>query len=131
MNGELISNAQVYILKINNENVGFIAVTHFPHPKNKMIKKIHRLVIMPDFQGIGLGKTLLDYVADIYFKQGFDVNIVTSAKNLCLKLKLSDNWILFYHGRQAPITSKSNLQHMKTYNSASRITYSFQYRGEK
>ena len=56
MNTEISSSARNYGLYDKNVLIGFCSVIHFPHPKNKMIKHIHRLVIHPDYQGIGLGK---------------------------------------------------------------------------
>ena len=47
---------------------GFFSIWHSPHPKVKNIKKVHRLVILPDYQGIGIGGILLNSIADIYKK---------------------------------------------------------------
>lgn len=67
---------------------------HFPHPKNSKIKRVTRLVILPDYQGIGLGTKFLNFVADFFTKQGFDFRIVTSAKNLIYALNRNKNWSL-------------------------------------
>ena len=55
--------AKVYIATINDSIAGFLSVLHFPHPKAKNIKKIHRLVILPDFQGAGFGLLFLNYIS--------------------------------------------------------------------
>jgi GNAT superfamily N-acetyltransferase len=48
--------ANVFIATVNDEIAGFISVLHFPHRvKLKYIKKVHRLVILPDYQGAGIG----------------------------------------------------------------------------
>lgn len=67
---------------------------HFPHPINKKIKRVTRLVILPDYQGIGLGTKFLNFIADFYSKQGFDFRIVTSAKNLIYALNRNKKWVL-------------------------------------
>lgn len=67
---------------------------HFPHPINKKIKRVTRLVILPDYQGIGLGTKFLNFIADFYSKQGFDFRIVTSAKNLIYALNRNKKWLL-------------------------------------
>ncbi len=74
--------------------VGFIGVIHFPHPRNKKIKRVTRLVILPDYQGIGLGTKFLKSIATFYAKEGFDFRIVTSAKNLIYALNKNPNWKL-------------------------------------
>lgn len=76
----------------NNEIVGFCAVLHQPHSINKKIKRCSRLVILPDYQGIGLGYKFLNIVAEYYRAKGFDFSIVTSAKNLISKLIKSNRW---------------------------------------
>ena len=129
MNTTLNHSAQVYSLKIDNENVGFCAIIHFPHPKNKKIKKVHRLVILPDYQGIGIGVKFLEFVGDVYKNDNFTFNIVTSAKNLIYALKNNKSWCLTFFGRQNN-SSKTSTSHCKAV-SMDRNTYSFSYKGKK
>jgi GNAT superfamily N-acetyltransferase len=97
MNTEINNSSQCYgLYNVDNEQVAFIAIMHFPHPINKKIKRIHRFVVLPDYQGIGIGGIFLDSIADIY--KGFDVRIVTSAKNLIHKLDKSKKWRLINWG---------------------------------
>lgn len=74
-----------------------MGVIHFPHPKNKKIKKVTRLVVLPDYQGIGLGVAFLNEVAEIY--KDYDFRIMTSAKNLIHALNKHKNWRLENFGR--------------------------------
>ena len=75
-----------------------MAVLHQPHGINKKIKRVSRLVILPDYQGIGLGKKFLYEIAKFYHEKGFDFSIKTSAKNLIFALKKDKNWILHSYG---------------------------------
>ena len=68
---------------------------HRPHPINAKIKGVSRLVILPDYQGVGLGSKFLDSVANLYVDQGWDFVIRTSAKNLIMKLYHSKNWAMY------------------------------------
>lgn len=72
-----------------------MAVLHQPHPINKKIKRVSRLVILPDYQGIGLGTKFLEKIAIYYTNQKYDFSIVTSAKNLISSLRKKENWIMF------------------------------------
>jgi GNAT superfamily N-acetyltransferase len=47
--------------------VGFIAVMHI-HMKSRYFR-VHRLVVLPDYQGIGLGKRLLNFIAELFSSQ--------------------------------------------------------------
>lgn len=89
------------------EIIGFMGVLHQPHGVNKKIKRVSRLVILPDYQGIGLGYRFLKSVAMYYTAQGFDFAIVTSAKNLIMKLARSDEWRLINLGVHKCLTKRS------------------------
>ena len=94
LNTDLPSAAQCYGLYDGENIIGFLGVLHQPHARNKKIKRVCRLVILPDYQGIGLGTKLLNVIAERYTKLGFDFSIVTSAKNFIYALKKSDKWLL-------------------------------------
>lgn len=78
--------------------MAFCAVLHQPHPKNKKIKRCCRLVVLPDYQGIGIGTRFLNAVSEMYVAQGYDFSIVTSAKNMIASLHKSDKWVLVMYG---------------------------------
>lgn len=50
------------------------------------------MVILPDYQGVGLGTRFLNAVASFYAQ--YDFLITTSAKNLIHALNKSDKWVL-------------------------------------
>lgn len=72
-----------------------MGILHQPHAINKKIKRVSRLVILPDYQGIGLGTQFLDFVASIYAKDNYDFSIITSAKNMIYALRKSDKWCMY------------------------------------
>jgi GNAT superfamily N-acetyltransferase len=55
MSAELHNAAQCFVAYIDDNLVGFIAYIHLMHPKVKDIKMVHRLVVLPDYQGLGIG----------------------------------------------------------------------------
>ena len=91
--------ANVFITTVNDEIAGFLSVLHFPHPKVKNMKKVHRLVILPDYQGAGFGIKFLNEVGNIYKKQKFRYTIVTSAPSLINALKKTNEWNCNHFGR--------------------------------
>lgn len=128
LNTELSISAQCYGLYDKETLIGFCSVIHFPHPKNPKIKHIHRLVIHPDYQGIGLGKKLLNFVSDLYSKQGFDVSIITSAKNLIKGLSNDEHWLCSFYGKMGRV-SKSGEHGLDKSSSYQRRTASFTWKG--
>lgn len=118
--------ASVFIAFVNNQIAAFISVLHFPHPKTKNIKKVHRLVVLPDFQGAGIGVLLLNKIGEFYKEQKQRYTIVTSAPSLISALKKSDMWALSSYGRKT--THKGSAMQNKEIKSGSenRITASFE-----
>ena len=94
MTTELPKQAICYGCYDDKTICGFIGVIHFPHPVNKKIKSISRLCVLPDYQGIGIGRRFLNVIAKKYADEGFDVKITTSAKNLIYALRRDKNWIM-------------------------------------
>jgi ABC-type lipoprotein export system ATPase subunit/GNAT superfamily N-acetyltransferase len=120
--------AHVYLATINDEIAGFLSVLHLPHPKVKNIKKVHRLVILPDYQGAGFGIKFLEEIGNIYKKEKYRYSIVTSAPSLIYALKKSNKWMCKNFGRLKG--GGTGLLHGKnsssTSNSKNRITASFE-----
>jgi ABC-type lipoprotein export system ATPase subunit/predicted acetyltransferase len=114
--------ANVFIATVNDEIAGFISVLHFPHSKVKNMKKVHRLVILPDYQGAGIGLKLLNEVGKIYKQQRDRFNIVTSSPSLINALKKSKEWSLQRFGR----VSEAKNGVLKGETSKNRITASFE-----
>lgn len=62
----------------NEIPVAFASVLHFPHPSNNRIKREHRTVCLPDYQGVGIGNALSNYVAAMCRALGFKYQSQTS-----------------------------------------------------
>lgn len=58
--------------------VAFTGCLHFPHSIAKNIKREHRTVCLPDFQGVGIGNALSAYVGSIWRGLGFRFQSQTS-----------------------------------------------------
>ena len=115
--------AHTYVAYVNEQIAAFISVIHQPH-SIKNLKRIHRLVVMPDFQGIGIGSRLLDYMGKKYTNENFKLSITTSAPSLIFSLKKHKDWICLHFGRQKGIHKNKELQKTTTKN---RITAAFRY----
>lgn len=118
--------ANVFIATINDEIAGFLSVLHLPHPIAKNIKKVHRLVILPDYQGAGFGVKFLNEIGKMYLKQKYRYTIVTSAPSLVNVLKKSKLWACKHYGRLKAETRILHGNNNKNSNSKHRITASFE-----
>lgn len=113
----------------DNENIiAFMAVLHQPHGVNKKIKRVCRLVVLPDYQGVGIGKQFLNEIAKYYVNKGFDFSIVTSAKNLIYSLNNSNNWILQRYSANNCSSQKSAIDYKRKSMRSNCKTASFFYK---
>ncbi|MDE1525056.1 GNAT family N-acetyltransferase [Ligilactobacillus salivarius] len=97
LNSDITVSAQCFeLFNNNNEPIGFIA--YINQPSNHKfygkyaVKRITRLVILPDYQGIGLGTRLLDFMGGYLKEKGHMCSINTTAKNLIFALSRSKKW---------------------------------------
>jgi ABC-type nitrate/sulfonate/bicarbonate transport system ATPase subunit/GNAT superfamily N-acetyltransferase len=121
--------ARVFIATINNIVCGFCSVLPFPHPIKKKFWKEHRTVILPDYQGIGIGSLLSNNVAEI-LKQDNKGFISTSSNPAFINARKNNkNWVITRIGRANSGSGKIQNKNKKGSTSSNRITVSFEYIG--
>lgn len=128
MNTDLSSACRCFGIYDGETIVGFMGVLHQPHGVNKKIKRVSRLVILPDYQGIGIGYKFLCSVAKMYAKQGYTFSIVTSAKNLIVKLSKSQNWKMIRLSYNKCSSIKSSIDYKRASMRDKCKTASFQFK---
>lgn len=129
LNTDLHQAANQYIGMIGNELVCHTGIINLPMQKGK--KRVHRLVVLPDYQGIGIGTKFIKTVAEDITKQGLELNLTTTTPSIVHALSKSNDWILSRYG----YTKSSMKIFEKRYglegkklskaSSCKRITYSF------
>ena len=132
LDSEIHQAAQCFGAFYRDNLVAFSAVIHFPHPKNPRIKREHRTVCLPDYQGVGIGSSLADYVAMLYTSLGYRYISVSSHPAVIAHRLHSKNWIM----TRVPSVSKKTMPTNISKNSGisgilpNRATASFVYSGE-
>lgn len=115
------NSARVFIATVNDEVCGYCSVLHFPHATAKNIKKVHRLVMFPDYQGLSIGTKLLNEIGKIYKNEGNRFTITTSSQSLIFGLKKDIKWRCSKYVRNTP---HKGIGHML--GSSNRLTFSFE-----
>lgn len=115
--------ARVFIATVNDEVCGYCSVLHFPHATAKNIKKVHRLVMMPDYQGLSIGIRLLNEIGKIYQREGNRFTITTSSPSLIFGLKKEGNWRCSNYGRNKAHRGFNGVGH---FGSSNRFTTSWE-----
>ena len=110
MNTSIQRGAKCYGLYDEKNNIiGFHSVLPQPHGKIDKLRRVHRLVILPDYQGIGLGVKFATIVAKMYHDKGYRFDIKTSARNFIMVLQRHPNWKLYFQGRTKNGNKKSKI----------------------
>lgn len=89
LNTELNGSSKCYLMTANDNIAAFMAIITFPHP-TRPYKKVHRLVVLPDYQGLGLGVLFLNKVAEMY---KYPFSITTSQPALIHALAKNSKWL--------------------------------------
>lgn len=130
MSTDLNPSAQCYIAYLENNPVSFFAVLHFPHPDVRNFKKGHRLVVLPDYQGLGIGHLFSSEIAQVYLDNGFRFIITSSTKSLFSQRSADPRWYVTRKGKTAN-NNKNKGRHgvLAGTTSHNKLTYSYEYVG--
>ena len=129
MNTEMSSACKCFGVYDEERIVAFMGVLHQPHSINRKIKRVSRMVVLPDYQGIGIGYQFLNIIAQKYIEHGYDFTIVTSAKNLISKLYHSAQWRMYNVGTHSCSSIKNAIDYKRASIRDKCKTASFKYKG--
>ena len=134
MNTDLHNAAEQWVGLIGDELVCHRGVIQFPMRKGW--KRGHRMVVLPDYQGVGIGTAFENYTSQHYADLGFIVNVTTTTPSLAHALIKSPKWSLFRFGRNKSDPAsygkyykeiERNAKAVSKRQSNNRITYSFYF----
>lgn len=129
----LNSSAVCFCAFWNDTPVAFTALLHFPHPKRKNTKREHRTVCLPDFQGVGIGNALSEYIGAMCKGLGYSWISQTSHPAMIQSRAKSTSWRMIAKPNNSTqtmgkaFTSKDASK--KTMGIATRLRATFEYVG--
>lgn len=130
LSADLNKSAQIYIGVVNDQPAVLIALLPLINANVRNARRISRIVVMPDFQGVGISTKFMNAIAGGLKAQGLLTYITTSHPALIRALNHSKSWSMIrkpsrvaQRGRTSSISSRIGL-------SRSRITSGFIYAGE-
>lgn len=97
LSGELLPSAHCFGAWVGEECVAFTSYRHFPHPRCRDIKMGHRLVVLPDYQGLGLGGRLDDWLGEWLRERGFRYRNTVAHPAMVRYYARSPRWRLIRH----------------------------------
>lgn len=126
LNGSLGAGVRCYCAIYQNKPIAFIAVAAV-RMKTKYYR-VSRLVVLPDYQGIGVGKRLLNFIGELYTSQtNLPFYLVTSNPQL-----VRDNmnqWVIkrVGHGSHGRSDTRINRE-LANSNSRRRLSLSLAFK---
>lgn len=121
--------AQCFVGCWNGRPVAFTSYLTLVHPKVKNTKREHRTVVLPDFQGVGIGNALSEWLGDYLKSKGFAFQSTTSHPAMIKHRHKSPKWIVSRIGHVACIGKTSTLKKLSGSISSSRVTANCKYVG--
>lgn len=94
MTSDLNKAATCYMGMIDDVPVTFNAVLPFPHGHIQNGYRMSRIVVQPDYQGLGIGSRVTDYISSLYAKCDKTMYIKSSNPALWNYWDKSPNWLI-------------------------------------
>lgn len=125
MTQEMNMSAYCFCFEWNNTLVGFCSVLPNPGKGIHNGVRLSRLVVLPDFQGLGIGRRICDFISSIYKNSGYTMYIKTVNPSLGEYMSKSDNYSPTAHnGKQREVQHNKRFRRLLT-----RSSYCFKYVG--
>jgi hypothetical protein len=130
LTGILHRSAQCFLARFENRPAAFCAVLPFPHPVRPGWRE-HRTVCLPDFQGVGIGTALSEFVASLFVAAGKPYFSTTSHPAMIAHRANSPLWKMHRKPKMVSHHSPSsrNTTAMAHTSSRGRNTAGFEYVG--
>ena len=81
-----------YLFEWYNYPVAIVAIINRPHAVNPYAQAISRVVVLPDYQGLGIGSKIIEFISGIYKNNNQKMYIKTINPALGKYFEKSDNW---------------------------------------
>ena len=122
---DLNTASKVFIAFLNNEIVGFISILTLPSETIQNAYRVHRLVVLPDYQGLGIATKLLKYIANLHAKLNCHLYIRTTHYRLYTYFKKHNKEWKETSSSQKTCTAQKGRPNWKV--DEVRTPYSFKY----
>lgn len=134
LTGNIHAASKKFVAEWEERPIGFSSWLFFPHPCRAACGwREHRTVILPDYQGLGLGNWLSETVASLFRSVSANVRSTTGHPAMIGHRFKSAKWtIVAKNSRNSHGSKKTDCnKHLRTTASSNRHTMSFRYVGEK
>lgn len=92
LSSSLPNGSYCHVGYVGDDPVAWLSWRRFPHPRRKNIYYINRVVVLPDYQGLGIATVMLDWAGQTLADQGQRAHITTAHPGLVRALARSPRW---------------------------------------
>ena len=122
--------SRCYVAMWEDRVVGFVSTITMPSGSIKNAWRGHRAVVLPEFQGIGLGVRMIDIVAQIHLEQGHRFFSRTAHPRMGMYLEKSHLWKATSKNKKLRKDVTIENMYKEHYFDNKRICFSHEYIGE-
>lgn len=123
LTSNLNKSAQCFICEWEGIPVGFTSALPMRMRNGEICFRGHRTVVLPDYQGIGIGNAMVEMMAKHYLEQGYRYRGKTSHPALVkYRLQNPEKW--------KPVKSGNAVSKFRKTTSIGRLTMNFEYIGK-
>lgn len=125
-----MSSNKNYVAVYSDKPVAFISIGQSQYKYRYW--QVSRLVVLPDYQGIGIGLKLLTWVATHLYEQTHQNIFIISSNPQLIHLRKNPRWILKRMGHAQGANNRFRREKGLTPStSKNRLTFSFKYKPER
>lgn len=130
LSASISNNAECFIALYNSVPVGFTCAIHFMS-NLKRVRRGHRTVVLPDYQGVGIGNTLSEVMAQYYIDNDYRFYSLTSHPAMIQHRNRSSKWRMLRRPGNCSSPGKKDGKSFRNSSAASRLSASFEYIGDR
>lgn len=121
--------ARCFVATWHDKPVAFTSYLQFVHPRVHNTKREHRTVVLPDYQGVGIGNAVSEWLGAHLKAQGYRFMSTTSHPAMIRHRHRSPLWRVNRLGHVAPAGGTSTATGLGLSQSISRVTAGCEYIG--
>ena len=122
---DLQKSAETFMVEMNGQYIAFFGVLPFPGVGDSKTRRLSRMVVLPDFQGLGIGTKIFNYLCALYKAEGHTMYVRTVSPALGKFMENNENWKATSSNKKVPGADSSGRKLML------RPGYSYKYIGDK
>lgn len=132
LSNEINKACQYYVGYWNNTLVSFMGVLPQPSGTLKYARRISRVVILPDYQNLGIGSKFNEFIGDLYLSNGFKVSIRTTHLRLGNYFENHSQWRSTSSNKKVSndIGKSAKISYGVKDRELGRVAYAFEYMGK-